>query len=126
MQKIRKHLSPGVVLGALALAVALGGTSFAGPGKPVKKVKVKISEAAMVLPAHSGATNYGFTEGSANCPGNTRVVGGGISVANAQPTDTQLLMESHPVGNQSWSVRIDNDEATARVGTVYALCLKVK
>ena len=124
MKKIRKHLSPGVVLGAVALAVALGGTAVAGPGKPVTAVKVKAAAGTLVLPAQSN--NQGLAEGTVDCPGRTELVGGGFSVDNPTETDSQELIESYPSGKRSWTVRVDNDEATARVGAAYALCLKVK
>src|SRR5687767_10166346 len=124
MTPLRKKISPGVVLGVVAIAIALGGTSIAGPGNPVSSVKVKTAEVPVTLPADLGP-NQGRVETTATCPKKTKVVGGGVLVNSGPELDDQDFLESGPIGNNAWLVVIDNGEPTTIPATVYAKCLKV-
>jgi hypothetical protein len=130
MSSIRKYTSPGLVLGVVAIVIALAGTSLAGdktrthPAGSVKK-SIKTLPAVQQLSIPPQSTNEGKVEATVNCPsGYGQVVGGGATFASGTPlTVDARLVESGPQG-RGWHVRYDNDQNTARSATVTALCLR--
>jgi hypothetical protein len=135
MSRIRKYTSPGLVLGVVAIVIALAGTSLAGDSaRTARSVEPKVSQVVQQLNIPPQSTNEGKVEATVNCPARsnpegvagTRVVSGGATFAAGTPltVDVQLL-ESGPQGN-GWHVRYDNDQNTARSATVVALCLQNK
>ena len=130
MSSIRKYTSPGLVLGVVAIVIALAGTSLAGdktrthPAGSVKQ-SIKTLPAVQQLSIPPQSINEGKVEATVNCPsGYGQVVGGGATFASGTPlTVDARLIESGPQG-RGWHVRYDNDQNTARSATVAALCLR--
>ena len=127
MSRIRKHTSPGLVLGVVAIVIALAGTSLAGDSaRTAAQVRTQVSQVVQQLSIPPQSTNEGKVEATVNCPSGTKVVGGGATFASGTPLTVDVrLLESGPQGN-GWHVRYDNDQNTARSATVAALCLKNK
>ena len=128
MSSIRKHTSPGLVLGVVAVVIALAGTSLAGDSaRTAAQVRTQVSQVVQQLSIPPQSTNEGKVEATVNCPsGYGQVVGGGATFASGTPLTVDVrLFESGPQGN-GWHVRYDNDQNTARSATVAALCLKNK
>jgi hypothetical protein len=125
MSRIRKHTSPGLVLGVVAIVIALAGTSLAGDRQThPAAVKNKVSPVVQQLSIPPQSTNEGKVEATVNCPSGTQVVGGGATFASGTPLTVDVrLFESGPQGN-GWHVRYDNDQNTARSASVAALCLQ--
>ena len=119
---------PGLVLGVVAIVIALAGTSLAGESATVSSTaaKAKVSQVVQQLSIPPQSTNEGKVEATVNCPSGTQVVGGGATFASGTPLTVDVrLFESGPQAN-GWHVRYDNEQNTARSATVAALCLKNK
>lgn len=93
-------------------------------GKPTAKSKVRQVVQQVQLPADT-ATSNGVAETNVNCPGSTKLLGGGASFSSTDPALRVTLFESGPQGN-AWHVRYDNDGTIAQPATVTAICLKSK
>ncbi|MGC1801404.1 MAG: hypothetical protein WA701_13550 [Solirubrobacterales bacterium] len=132
MSSIRKYTSPGLVLGVVAIVIALAGTSLAGdktrthPAGSVKQ-SIKTLPAVQQLSIPPQSTNEGKVEATVNCPsGYGQVVGGGATFASGTPltVDARLIESGPNPQGHGWHVRYDNDQNTARSATVTALCLR--
>ena len=126
-----KYGSPGLALGAIALVIALGGTSVAGDAQTAAKKKVtartNVTQVTQTVTLPPQATNAGVLEQTVNCPAGTTVTGGGGVFPAGVPLTTSIeLFESGPVGN-GWHVRFNNNQATEQPGVVIsAICIKNK
>jgi hypothetical protein len=128
VRKMIKYSSPGLILAAVALVVALGGTSIAGGGaqtaaKP--KVKAKVTQVTQSATLPGQGTNAGILDQTVNCPGGTTVVGGGALDTRPSGSPLEPFAESTygPSGN-GWRFQFDNDEAGAVTVSLTAICLK--
>ncbi|MGA6947366.1 MAG: hypothetical protein WBZ00_06380, partial [Solirubrobacterales bacterium] len=128
MSSIRKYTSPGLVLGVVAIVIALAGTSLAGdktrthPAGSVKQ-SIKTLPAVQQLSIPPQSTNEGKVEATVNCPsGYGQVVGGGATFASGTPltVDARLIESGPNPQGHGWHVRYDNDQNTARSATVTA------
>ena len=123
MQTIRKHMSPGIVLGIIAIVIALTGTSIAAI-----KLKANTVGAKQLKPITTASTNvalpgHSAVEGIANCPTGSDVISGGGKIDNATVGENQFTLESYKSGN-GWYVRVGNSGNDSRTLTVEAYCLK--
>lgn len=143
MSGLRKHLSPGLVVGIVALVVATTGSAVAGlkgsnsVGKDdIAKGTVggldlkapKIDTTVVVTTADpDSAKEY---EATAQCRSGTRVVNGGFLVApkSEETTKHTEIASSYQDGN-GWTVRWEKTPATipadtaAATYTVQAYCI---
>jgi hypothetical protein len=131
MRKTLKYASPGLVLGAVAIVIAMSGTSIAGDQaqtsaalkQKARATVTRVDQAATLPPQ---ATNAGVAEFTVSCPAGTNVLGGGATLPVGTPSDiAPMLTESGPQGN-GWHVRYNSNETTAQSITVSADCLKAK
>ncbi len=102
MRKTIKYSSPGLVLAAVALVVALGGTSVAGGGAQTSaKAIAKVNQVNQSITVPPQSSNVGVLEATVNCPNGTTVVGGGVTLPSGTPaTATDMFVaESGPAGN---------------------------
>jgi hypothetical protein len=132
MKRIRAHLSPGVVIGIIALIVALAGTSVALPGKKsidkndFRKKSVttralaggavtsgKLADGAVVSDklgdintrSSSATVTNNYSELTANCQEDEQVISGGAKIDNPNvAVFSPYLFESHKQGN-GWYAR---------------------
>jgi hypothetical protein len=130
MTKLRRHLSPGLVVGVIALIAATSGSAVALSGKngvdkgDLKKNSVGSSEldalttSSVAIPVASGA----FAEGTANCPSG-QAVAGGVKWDNLAVGSNTWVLESYLSGN-GWYIRGENDSPTDHVMTVEVYCLE--
>jgi FtsP/CotA-like multicopper oxidase with cupredoxin domain len=117
----RRHVSPGLVLGLVALMVALGGTAIAAKalkantvgGKQLKPVTVRTSTDSLEPNSLSNLTT--------TCAPGEQILGGGIDVEPGQTTAVQIE-ESHAAGN-GWQGIAYSTSAGTHQFTVQALCL---
>lgn len=133
MNRVKRHLSPGLIVGLIALVVATTGSAVAGlkgsnsVGKDdIAKGVVggfdlkapKIDTAVVVTPGGMGA--QGPYKATARCRSGTRIVNGGffISPDSDETTRGTEIAASYQDGN-GWTVRwqkTNNAEATYTVG----------
>jgi hypothetical protein len=131
MGRIRKHVSPGVVLGVVALVIALAGTSIALPGKgsvdgndlKKKSVGAKALRATSTQTRTESVAQGAYGEQTVPCPGGQQLISGGGSWDNTAKTEFTPVVESNKEAN-GWHVRAFNGHTAARTLTVYAYCLK--
>lgn len=121
MQTIRKHASPGTVLGVAAIVIALAGTSIAANkvrpsantvGAKALKTPITRTATASISPGTSG-------EATVTCQGQEQVISGGtrFNVVSGVGVDY-----AHMQGN-GWLARGFNFLATPVIMTVEAYCL---
>jgi hypothetical protein len=126
MRSIRRRLpSPAIVIAIIALIAALAGTAIAGGVLTTKKFKNQAvrgpvtyaTAVAIVPPNQSGGVSVAST-----CPGNTKVIGGGIKVT----TDAdQFVNDSHPTAT-GWGGTVFNFGNLNLQAFVTAICATVK
>jgi hypothetical protein len=120
--------SPATIIAVIALIAALGGTAVAGGVLTNKQFTKKALRGPVTYVKATVAVPVGPLAStpiaSATCPPNTHVIGGGAEVSRA---DTNAFIDdSYPVGDTGWAAKFDNTGATAYIGTVTAICAKVK
>ena len=132
MSSIRKYTSPGLVLGVVAIVIALAGTSLAGdktrthPAGSVKRVDHDLARLVQQLSIPPQSTNEGKVEATVNCPSGTPCGRWRSYVRLRHPANGRRPACRVGPGNSQgngWHVRYDNDQNTARSATVTALCL---
>jgi hypothetical protein len=134
--RIRKHLSPGLVLGMIALVVAVGGTSIAVAQKGGDNTlrtrfggaTQQVVQSVTLLPQ---AQNNGISDHVVTCPSNPKLgpgvaIGGGV-IDPRPPLDTRnfapLTQKTDgPSGTSAWLFEFDNDTATALPVQLRVLC----
>jgi hypothetical protein len=130
MKRLRKHVSPGLVVGVIALIAATSGSAIALSGSntvdkgDLKKNSVGASEfspfvtGTVSVSVASGAA----AEGTAGCP-QGQAVSGGVKWDNQQVGANTWLLESYLSGN-GWYARAENDSPNNHVMTVEVYCLQ--
>jgi hypothetical protein len=146
MKRIISHISPGIIIGLIALIIALAGTAVALPGsKLIDKndyKKKSVTTRALARGAVTegkladdavGASKLGnintrtastsviggtFGDAIANCQAGERVISGGSKGPGTFP----LVSESHKQG-EGWQARVYNNTGTTATLTVEAYCL---
>jgi hypothetical protein len=128
MRKMFKYGSPGLVMGAIALVIALGGTSLADQqaqtaAKP--KVKPKVTQVTQTATLPPQSTSNGILDVTVTCPDGTTVVGGGA--LDLRPPGSNLAPFQQntygPSGN-GWRFQIDNDTSEVVNISLTATCLQ--
>jgi hypothetical protein len=125
IRRIKKHLSPGLVLSLIALVVAVGGTSFAvaqNAGDNTLRTRLggattTVVQTVTLLP---NAQNNGVSDHTVTCPSNPKLgagvaLGGGV-IDPRPPADTRAFeplaeKTDGPSGKSSWLFQFDNDTA---------------
>jgi hypothetical protein len=134
--RIRKHLSPGLVLGIIALVVAVGGTSIAVAqkgGDNTLRTRLggatqQVVQNVALLPQ---SQNLGISDHTVTCPSNPKLgpgvaIGGGV--IDPRPPDTNRNMAplsqktDGPVGTNAWLFEFDNDSNEALPVQLRVLC----
>jgi hypothetical protein len=126
IRRIKKHLSPGLVLSLIALVVAVGGTSFAVAQGGDNTLRTRLGGATeqqvlnvTLLPQ---AQNNGISDHVVTCPSNPKLGAGvalGGGVIDQRPPDTNrnfapLTQKTDgPSGTSSWLFQFDNDTNVA-------------
>ena len=136
-KRFKKHLSPGLVLGLIALIVAVGGSSFAiaQSGKKQDTLRTRIGGAtqlvAQTFTIPPSTTNGGNADQTITCPSNTKLgsgvaLGGGVVDLEAPVAGRNLVQLEEktdgPVGKNAWIFQFDNDAATERQVQLRVLC----
>jgi hypothetical protein len=136
IRRIKKQLSPGLVVGLIALVVAVGGgtlaiaqtdntlrTRFGGATK-------QVVQNVTLLP---DTTNQGVSDHTVTCPSNPKLgagvaIGGGVIDPRA-PDNTRNLVALEektdgpsPSGNNAWLFQFDNDDTEALQVQLRVLC----
>jgi hypothetical protein len=137
-ERIKRHLSPGVVLGLIALIVAVGGSSIAIAQQGKKQtLRTRIggatqlvSQTVTLLPL---TTNGGNSDHTITCPSNPKLgpgvaLGGGV-IDPTGPIDTRNMAPFEektdgpaPGNTNAWQFQFDNDTATAAPVQLQVLC----
>jgi hypothetical protein len=141
MRRIRRHLTPGLALGVVAIVVALAGTSVALPGKnsvdagDLKKnsvAKTEVAKNAIGSEELGGVTTTAVSVGvpsgtngelTATCPSG-QAIGGGVKWDNPNVQNDNTVNESYLSGN-GWYARGENQSGVDRTLTVEVYCLGV-
>lgn len=129
MSKLNKHVSPGAILGVVAIVIALTGTAIATVGsKSVGNRELKafvVKKADFLVPADAPG-NADHVDGAVQCGGNLRVFAGGVHVVN-EPNTPNLqefrILRSTRVG-QGWGASIDNGESFPVLMRIQAICVR--
>ena len=134
--RIKKHLSPGLVLGMIALIVALGGTSVALEAKSAKKGTLRTrfggatQEVVQTVALLPQAVNNGVSDHTVTCPSNP-TLGAGVGIAGGvvdprAPDNTRNLapLEEKTAGPVAggWLFQFDNDTNEALPVQLRVLC----
>lgn len=127
VERIRKHLSPGLVVGLVALLVAVGGTSIAGKkkkkfrGLPANSVGAKQLKTPVLRTAGGSVAHDTLRDFTATCLPGEKVISGGVVRGNQTPA--LELLESGVLGN-GWHGLVYYRAFSGSVEvTVQALCL---
>jgi hypothetical protein len=134
IRRIKKHLSPGLVLSLVALVVAVGGTSFAVAQGTDNTLRTRLGGATQevvqnvtLLPQ---AQNNGISDHLVTCPSNPKLgpgvaIGGGV-IDTRPPANRNFAPLSQktdgPSGTSAWLFQFDNDTAVALPVELRVLC----
>jgi hypothetical protein len=136
IRRIKKHLSPGLVLSLIALVVAVGGTSFAvaqNAGDNTLRTRLggattNVVRNVTLLPQNQ---NAGVSDHLVTCPSNPKLgagvaLGGGV-IDPRPPLDTRAFeplaeKTDGPSGTSAWLFQFDNDTATALPVQLHVQC----
>jgi len=135
---IKKHLSPGFVLGLIALVVAVGGSSFAiaqKGGDNTLRTRIggatkMVTQTVSLLPQ---TTNNGVSDHTVTCPSNPKLgpgvaIGGGVIDPRLPDLNRNMAPLSQktdgpsPTSTSAWLFQFDNDTATALQVQLRVLC----
>ena len=135
IRRIKKHLSPGLVLSLIALVVAVGGTSFAVAQGGDNTLRTRLGGATeqqvlnvTLLPQ---AQNNGISDHVVTCPSNPKLGAGvalGGGVIDQRPPDINrnfapLTQKTDgPSGTSSWLFQFDNDTNVALQVQLHVQC----
>jgi hypothetical protein len=126
IRRIKKHLSPGLVLSLIALVVAVGGTSFAvaqNTGDNTLRTRLggatqTLVQTVTLLPQNQ---NNGISDHLVTCPSNPKLgpgvaIGGGVIDPRPPIADRNFAPLSQktdgPSGTSAWLFEFDNDTNT--------------
>jgi hypothetical protein len=136
IRRFKRHLSPGLVLGLIALIVAVGGSSFA-IAQSAKKGTLRtrfggatqqVVQTVNLLPQ---TNNNGIVDFTVTCPSSSKLgagvaIGGGVidprppdSTRNMQPLNQKT---DGPKGTNAWLFEFDNDTNVALPVELRVLC----
>ena len=136
IRRIKKHLSPGLVLSLIALVVAVGGTSFAvaqNAGDNTLRTRLggattNVVQNVTLLPQ---SQNNGVSDHLVTCPSNPKLgagvaLGGGV-IDPRPPLDNRAFeplaeKTDGPSGTSAWLFQFDNDTATALPVQLHVQC----
>ena len=136
MKRLKRHLSPGLVLGLIALVVAVGGSSFAIAQTSKKETlrtrfggaTQQVVQTVTLLPQ---ATNNGVSDHTVTCPSNPKL-GQGVAIAGGvidprAPDNTRNFAPlsqktDGPSGTNAWLFQFDNDSAQELQVQLRVLC----
>ncbi len=123
MRRLKRHLSPGLVLGLIAVVVAVGGGSFAiAQSSKQETLRTRFGGATQqvvqtvkLLPQ---TTNNGVSDFTVTCPSSSKLgagvaIGGGV--IDTRPPDATRNMQplnqktDGPNGTNAWLFEFDND-----------------
>ncbi len=136
MRRLKRHLSPGLVLGLIAVVVAVGGSSFAiAQSSKQETLRTRfggatqlVVQAVKLLPQ---TTNNGVSDFTVTCPSSSKLgagvaIGGGVidtrppdSTRNMQPLSQKT---DGPQGTNAWLFEFDNDSNVELAVELRVLC----
>ena len=123
IRRIKKHLSPGLVLSLIALVVAVGGTSFAvaqnaGDNTLRTRLGGATTNVVQTVTLRPQNQNNGISDHTVTCPSNPKLgpgvaLGGGV-IDLRPPDDMRDLAPLEqktdgPAGRSAWLFEFDND-----------------
>ena len=135
MGRLKRHLSPGLVLGLIAIVVAVGGSSFAIAQSGNETLRTRfggatqqVVQAVNLLPQ---TTNNGISDYTVTCPSSSKLgagvaIGGGV--IDTRPPDSTRNMgplsqkTDGPKGTNAWLFEFDNDTNNALPVELRVLC----
>jgi hypothetical protein len=118
MNRIKRHLSPSLVISIIALSVALGGTAFALSSNSVGARELK--PVVMREKEHTVAPHTTKVI-DVKCGKGQQLTGGGVEELG-HPANTDVE-DSHPRGN-GWEASVTNSDHVSHDVDAEALCLK--
>lgn len=135
IRRIKKQLSPGLVIGVIALVVAVGGSSFAIAQQSDNTLRTRLGGATQqvvqtvnLLP---NANNNGISDFTVACPSSSKLgpgvaIGGGVIDPRA-PDSTRNMAPLNqktdgPKGTNAWLFQFDNDTANPLQVQLRVLC----
>jgi hypothetical protein len=138
IRRLKRHLSPGLVLGLIALVVAVGGSTFAiaqkGGDNTLRTrfggATKQVVQTVTLLP---DSQNEGVSDHTVTCPSNQKLgagvaVGGGV-IDPRPPNDMRELVALEektdgpsPSGNSAWLFQFDNDSSQELQVQLRVLC----
>ena len=136
IRRIKKHLSPGLVLSLIALVVAVGGTSFAvaqnaGDNTLRTRLGGATEQAVLNVTLLPNNQNNGISDHTVTCPSNPKLgpgvaLGGGVldpRPALDNRNFAPLTQKTDgPSGKSSWLFQFDNDTAEALLVQLHVQC----
>jgi hypothetical protein len=118
-----KKQTAAIAIATAALVLALTGTSVALPGLGKDSVGAKqldvVTPRTATVPLPDGGA---YAEATATCKPKEQLLGGGVSVDNANVNEFTAVLESGPEAN-GWHARMQNGGVNDLTMTVTALCL---
>jgi len=137
IRRIKKQLSPGLVIALIALVVAVGGGSFAIAQQGDNTLRTRfggatkqVTQTVALLP---DTQNEGVSDHTVTCPSNPKLgqgvaIGGGVIDPRAPNNmrDFAPIAEKtdgpSPSGNNAWLFQFDNDTSAALSVQLRVLC----
>ena len=136
IRRIKKHLSPGLVLSLIALVVAVGGTSFAvaqNSGDNTLRTRLggattNVVQTVTLLPQNQ---NNGVSDHLVTCPSNPKLgagvaLGGGVidprPPTNTRDFDPLARKTDGPSGKSAWLFQFDNGTNEQLVVQLHVQC----
>jgi hypothetical protein len=124
MMQTMKRQAAALALAAVALVLALSGTSIALPGLGKDSVGTKELDKVTPRTATVALPQGGqYAQTTATCKPKEQLLGGGVTVDNQNVNEYTSTLENGPEGN-GWTARMQNAGVADRTMTVTALCLK--
>ncbi len=136
MRRLKRHLSPGLVLGLIALVVAVGGSSFAiAQTSKQETLRTRFGGATQLVVQKVNllpqTTNNGISDHTVTCPSSSKLgpgvaIGGGV--IDTRPPDGSRNMgplsqkTDGPKGTSAWLFEFDNDTNNALPVELRVLC----
>ncbi|MGA9634358.1 MAG: hypothetical protein WBQ41_03860, partial [Solirubrobacterales bacterium] len=134
--RFKQHLSPGFVLGLIALVVAVGGSSFAIAQTGKKEtLRTRLGGATQLVVQNVAllpqTQNKGISDFTVSCPSSSKLgpgvaIGGGV-IDLRPPQDTRNMLPlsqktDGPEGTGAWLFQFDNDTNDALPVQLRVLC----
>jgi hypothetical protein len=123
IRRLKQHLSPGLVLGLIAIVVAVGGSSFAiAQTSKQETLRTRFGGATQLVVQNVAllpqTQNNGISEHTVNCPSSSKLgpgvaIGGGV-IDTRPPLDSRNMgplsqKTDGPMGTGAWLFQFDND-----------------